>query len=312
MIAPWNVAQWQDQSLAEHLQKSFDDLGYTAKMPAMIEAYKTPTEENLEKMKEATGNTVRTTDINYIWTSRGRMALMLEKSVGKPDEMPHTDSTWDDKLRAWVIDLETMYNNMMARLEEMLKAARTEEEKAEIHGEMDKFDKKNTCDQGDWANGISVYPAPKFIVVSEWMKKYFPDELSMANQIVFYKAPNTKAPPFVQIKVHRTCFFFKGRGGPGTVLVNPELAKTEANELRDDLEPEVYSNKQFTVEVIGKGPDGKSIAGKLTILNDELNLLPMAPRQTNKFDPQAADSKTDAQNSYLAFKNSHPDTVDKL
>jgi hypothetical protein len=312
MIAPWNAAQWQDQSLAENLQKSFDDLGYTPKMPAMIQAYKAPREENLEKMKKATGNTVRTTDINYIWTSKGRMALMLEKSVGKPDEIPHTDSTWDDKLRAWVIDLEKMYNSMMARLEEMLQAARTEEEKAEIQGEMDKFDKNNTCDQGDWANGISVHPAPKFIVVSEWMKKYFPDELSMANQIVFYKAPDTKAPPFVQIKVHRTCFFFKGRGGPGTVLVNPELAKSEANELRDDLEPEVYSNKQFTVEVIGKDPDGKSISGKVTILNDELNLLPMAPRQTNKFDPQAADAETDMQNSYVAFKNSHPDTVEKL
>jgi hypothetical protein len=235
------------------------------------------------------------------------MALMLETSFGNPDKTPHAMSTWDEKLCAWVIDIETMYNKLMEMLEEKLKAATTEEEKAEIQGEMDKFDKKNTCDDADWANGISVVPFPKFSVVSQWIKQYFPNELDMANQIIFYKVPGTKAPPFVQIKVHRACFFFKGKGGHGTVLVNPELAKAGANELRDDLDAAVYKSKQLTVEVIDKGK-----AGKLTILNNELHLLPVAPTLTNRFDPQAADAETDAHNSYFAFKNSHPNTEETL
>merc|ERR1712232_548490 len=126
-----------------------------------------------------------------------------------------------------------------------------------IEKEIGKFDKTNTCEAGDWANGIAVSPTPKFFVVSEWMNKYFPEEVSIADKMIFYKQPSTAAPPFLQVKVHRTCFFFKGRDGPGSVIVNPELAPAGANVLRDDLEPSVYNSQQFTVELIAKGKAGK-------------------------------------------------------
>merc|ERR1711953_1269988 len=97
-------------------------------------------------------------------------------------------------------------------------------------------------------------------------------------------------------------FFFKGQGGPGTVMVNPELAKVGTNELRDNLDSSVYSSQQFTVEVIDKGK-----AGKLTQLNDRLYVLPMAPRQMKRFDPYVVDAESDEKNAYTAFKRSHPD-----
>jgi len=258
----------------------------------------------LDMMKTATGNTVETSDINYIWTSQGRMALMLEVSMGDAGKMPLEKATYDTELRAWTIDLEIMYDELMAKLNEKMSSATTQEDQQAIAKEIAEFDKHNTCDQGDWANGIAVSPTPKFFVVSKWIAKYFPYELSLANKIFFYKQPGTKAPPFLQVKVHRTCFFFKGRGGPGSVLVNPELAVAGKNELRDNLEQSVYDSQQFTVEVIDKGK-----TGKLTCLNDCLQLLPMAPRQVKKFEPQAADVESDVDNAYFAFKNSHPDTV---
>merc|ERR1712216_173247 len=50
-------------------------------------------------------------------------------------------------------------------------------------------------------------------------------------------------------------------------------------------------------------------AGKLTLVDDRFYVLPMAPKMVRKFDPVALDFETDAQNSYLAFKKSHPDTI---
>jgi hypothetical protein len=302
-ITPWNIGEWTDPAVGEHLVKVFHDLGYADKMAAMLDAYLAPPETNLAKMQEATGNTEKKTDINYIWTSAGRMGLMLEKSIGNPGEKPHTMATYDEKLRAWVIDLETMYDELMSRFREKLAAAKAAEEKQEIEKEIEKFDKKNTCEDAAWANGIAMTPAPKFSVVSEWINKYYPDLVAISNQMIFYKLPGTKAPPFLQIKVHRTCFFFKGKEGPGTVTVNPELAQAGSNVLRDDLEPSVYTSRQFTVEIVDKGK-----TGKLTHLNGQLHVLPTVPRGVKKFDPNAADVETDALNSYIAFKMSHPDT----
>ena len=63
----------------------------------------------------------------------------------------------------------------------------------------------------------------------------------MANKIMFFKAPGTTKPPFVQIEYHRICFYFKGRDGPGSVLVNPEFVEAGMNTLREDLEEGVYT-----------------------------------------------------------------------
>jgi broad specificity phosphatase PhoE len=303
MLSPWNQEQWSDPALSEHLVETVHKLGYSEKLTAILDAYRELPDKNLEAMKKATGNTVESSDVNYIWTSAGRMALMLELHIGDPKTPPHKKATYDDKLCAWVLDIEILYEEMMTQLSDRLENASSEDEEKEIANEIEKFDKKNSCDEADWKNGISVTP-PKFYVVSEWIRKYFAYELSIANKIYFYKQSGTTAPPFVQVKVHRMCFFFKGRDGPGSVLVNPELAVAGKNELRDNLEQSFYDSQQFTVEVIDKGK-----AGKLTCLNDCLYVLPMAPRQVKKFDPQAADVKSDVDNAYLAFKNSHPDTV---
>lgn len=303
MLAPWNQGQWVEPALSEHLVETVHKLGYTEKLAAIQAAYRESPEKNLEVMKKATGCTEETSDINYVWTSAGRMVLMLDLHIRDPKTSPHKKATYDDKLCAWVLDLEDLYQEMMIQLSDRLDNASSEKEKQDIANDIDSFDKKNSCDEADWQNGISVNP-PKFSVVSEWIKKYFEFELSIANKIYFYRQPGTMAPPYLQVKVHRTCFFFKGRGGPGSVLVNPELAMAGKNELRDSLEQSVYDSQQFTVEVIDKGK-----TGKLTCLNDCLQLLPMAPKQVKKFEPQAADVDSDVDNAYFAFKNSHPDTV---
>ncbi len=61
---------------------------------------------------------------------------------------------------------------------------------------------------------------------------------------------------------------------------------------------------QFTVEVIGGKPADFSncLNGKLTCIIGELCVIPMALGK-NKNDPLGAD---DDKNSYMAFKNSHP------
>lgn len=285
---------------------AFHKLGYTDKVAAIRAAYNAPADKNLALMKEATGCSELHSDLNYIWTSAGRMALMLEESIGKRNSKPHDMATYDELLRAWVIDLEHMYDDLMKRLHEE-SASVDAEVKKEIEKMMELFDKKNTCENGDWANGIMLQPTAKFFLVSEWLKMTFPDVVSMANKLYFYKKPASGPPPFLRIKVHRTCFFFKGTGGPGTILVNPELAKSDSNELREDLDDQVFDSQQFTVELIDSGK-----SGKLTLLDDQLYVLPMAPLEVNKFDPMAPDFETDAQNSYLAFKKSHPDTIHEV
>jgi hypothetical protein len=148
-------------------------------------------------------------------------------------------------------------------------------------------------------------PFPKFFMVTKWIEKYYQDFFLMANKIVFFKAPGTTKPPFVQLKEHGICIYFKGRDGPGSVTVNPEFAEAGVNKLRDDLDEGVYTAKQFTVEIIGGKPSEfpNGVNGKLTCIDSRLFVLPMAPAMTRDFDPfgPATDS-----NSYTAFKNSHP------
>ena len=258
--------------------------------------------KDLDMMREATGNWQETGDINYIWTSGGRMALLLNPIVDVNNEDGLLN--YDTSLRAWTADLEKLHQKLMTHLA-VQRAQAEGEDLAALDEEMAEFAATNICDQGDWSKGVSLVPYPKFFVVTKWIKKYFPALFDVANKMSFYKAPGTKAPPFVQIKVHRTCFFFKGRDGPGSVIVNPELAVPGLNKLRDNLSWEVYNETQFTVEIIGgktkEFPDG--LSGKLTYLGGEIFVIPMSPLLTKKFDPLGED---DGANSYFAFKCSHP------
>jgi len=154
---------------------------------------------------------------------------------------------------------------------------------------------------GDWANGIALVPFPKFALVTKWLVKYCPDVYAAANKMIFYKAPETTKPPFLQLKVHRTCFFFKGRNGPGSVLVNPEFAKEGQNVLSENLPSSVYDELQVTMEIIG----GKDVSGKLSMVGGRLLAIPMAPGMVKRFNPHAHDVERDSNNSYVAFRNSH-------
>jgi len=294
-------------------------------------------------MMGATGNTEKREDINYVWTSKGKIALMIDTK-----EFPEKAKEfieYDAMLHAHVADLEQMHTTLMEHLQNKLQTAadmdtdeiemmdhlqnrvqsatETDPEEIaalknlqekfqidtdEIEKEVKEFGVDNICAQGNWNNGIALEPFPKFFLVTKWVKKYFPMFYDIANKMIFYKQVGTKAPPFVQIKKHRRCFLFKGRDGPGTVVVNPEFAKNCLNELRDDLTNEDYDGMQFTVEIIGGKttdfPNG--LNGKLTCIDGKLFVIPMVPAMMKKFDPYGMD---DDDNSYVAFKKSHPNTL---
>ena len=172
-------------------------------------------------LKKTIGNLEKSEDINYVWNSAGKMGLLLE--ADSPPRGGEQFIEYDRSLRAHVADLEKMHGELMAMLQAEVKAATdacTDAE--EVKKELQEFAVDNICDQGEWKHGIALTPFPKFFLVTKFIKKYFPDYYTAANKIVFFKVPGTKAPPFVQIKKHKTCFFFKGRDGPGSVLVNPE------------------------------------------------------------------------------------------
>ena len=315
-LKQWSPNQWQSFAAAQGpaLVELFKELGYDDKAAsAILAAYKSDVASNLNLMKAAVGATEKTSDINYVWTAHGRMALMLMPGMNQPDEMPNEFEaadfiTYDAKLRAWVADLGAMHARLMIQLGKDLDNAKAMGlETGPIEAQIQKYDANQTCEGGDWALGIAL---TEFFVVTSWIKQYYPKLFDMANKMVFWKAPGTKAPPFLQIREHRTCFFFKGREGPGSVWVNPELATPEG-ELREDLPACVYHNLQFTVDIIGGKPEPfpTGLNGKLTYLGEELLVIPMVPAMTKVFNPYDPD---DAANSYNAFKNSHPDTAHSL
>jgi len=309
MVSVWESKQWNESVAPQGpaLLKIISDLGHDENRLAMVQAYRSSPASTLKMMKEATGCSEETDDVNYAWTSQGRMALLLEGM--KPDDTTCKDDDfvrYDPKLRIYTADLGMMHERLMNNLNSTFCDSSVAGE--EIEKELQEFHVDNICENGDWSNGVAVTPVPKFYIVTKWVKKYFRKYYDMANKLTFYKRPGTKGPPFLQIKKHRTCFLFKGREGPGSVFVNPEFAKEGANELRDDIPDEDFRQQVLTVEIIGgKGfeefPNG--LAGKLTCIGDDLFVIPMGPQQTKKFTPHSSDAFED---SYIAFRNSHPTT----
>ena len=82
-------------------------------------------------------------------------------------------------------------------------------------------------------------------------------------------------------------------------MINPEIAFQ--GKVRDDLPESVYYRMQFTVDIIGgkseSFPDG--LNGKVTCLDDELLIIPLAPDKTKHFNPHDTSShgETDEENS---------------
>ena len=311
----WNPDQWHADVAAQgpELVKIFESIDYAHKACAMIAAYNAEPKDRLMMMVNATGNIEETSDINYVWTSEAKVALLLEPGRNLPETMPEefgevTFVRYDDKLRAWVADVSSMHAELLQRLAAELVEVRENQHvsqtqvEQELVKELEEFDANNICELGDWVNGIALTPSKHFMV-TKWIKKYYQDFFCMANKMIFFKVPATTRPPFVQIKVHLTCFYFKGP--PGSVLVNPEFAEAGVNKLRDDLDESVYTEKQFTVEIIGgrphEFPDG--VNGKLTCIDSGLFVIPMAPKNTMNFDTLGPAT---ASNSYAAFKKSHP------
>jgi len=298
-LVAWEAEQWNNPSMGSALVERFDGLMPEGTTQAVLSAFSASPACILEAMKAATGLTARSEDINYIWTSKGRMALVLDEGRNQPSQKPPCESlgdtvSYDETLRAWVADLGLIHAAVLEQVSD------EEERKA--------LDATQFCDDGDWANGISLTPFPKFPLVTKWLQKHCAELVAIANKMVFFKAPGTTKPPFMQIKVHRTCFLFKGREGPGSVLVNPEFAVKGANLLREDLPSSVFDELSLAVEVIGGKPEGfpNGLNGKLTHVGGELKMIPLVPAMVKKFAPQADDAETDATNAYVAFRNSHP------
>jgi hypothetical protein len=305
-LAVWQLDQWKNPDVGPQLLEHFRNLGYDDKTLMISFALRARPDKRLAALIEATGNTVRSSDINYVWTSSGRMAILLDDKQSCKDQPPlvglfYAEAlTFDEALRAWVVDLGLVHAQVIRNLEREAASATTEEA-ARIAEELLEFAAENMCENGDWANGIALVPFPKFALVTKCLKTYCPDLHAAANKMIFYKAPETTKPPFLQLKVHRTCFFFKGRNGPGSVLVNPEFAKHGQNILRENLPSSVYDELQLTIEIIG----GRHVSGKLTIVDDKLLAIPMAPPMVNNFDPHAVDVESDFNNAFVAFRNSH-------
>jgi hypothetical protein len=315
-LGAWQPCEWKDGATPAALVDCFISLGLGDAVPGILEGFTGAPTSRLLAIIKATGNTEMSQDVNYVWTSAGRIALMLDTGRNDPEHAPAVlcgcagCATYDMPLRAWVVDLGALHAKVCDDLRAMAEELRPidEELRKKYEEDIEAIKAENMCDGGDWANGVSLQPYPKFALVTAWVRRYCASIYEDANEIVFWKRPGTKAPPFVQVKVHRTCFFFKGRAGPGSVIVNPEFAKPGLNELREDLGAEVHGAMQLAVEIIG----GKSqafpggLSGKLTVMAGRLLVLPMAPARVARFDPHAADYESDAGNSYLAFRNSHP------
>lgn len=305
-LTVWNPEQWQVPEQGPALVELFSRLGYDSTIPSMIEAFGADPSVNLDMMIRATGNSEPSSDISYIITEAGRVALEVvgdchlrgsELFVG-----------YDKGLRAPVADLEEMHREMLAGLQEELQAATEAGTDADaIKEEVQEFAVENICNMGGWIHGIALKPFPKFFLVTKFIKKHFLEYYDSARKMWFFKQPDTKAPPFLQIKLHKTCIRFKDPNEPGRAIVNPEFSKAGRNELRDDLPDEVYDKWQFTVEIIGGKttafPDG--LSGKISCVDGTLVVIPMAPPGTKLFDPHGEDN---SQNSYSVFKRSHPCT----
>ena len=102
---------------------------------------------------------------------------------------------------------------------------------------------------------------------------------------------------------------WKCKDGPGSILINPEIAFQGT--VPDDLPESVYYRMQLTVDIIGgksdSFPDG--LNGKVTCLGGELFIIPLAPDKTKHFNPDdTSTDEADEENSYMPFRNSHPDT----
>jgi len=149
-----------------------------------------------------------TTDINYIWTSRGRLALFMEVGRNNPQDIPFEGMeealSYDASLRAWVADLATMHAALIQNLKKEMSDAKDQACDTEgIEQKLAEFDVTNICDKGNWANGVALTPFPKSFLASKWAKVYFPVMYENSNKMFFHKAPATRAPPFIQVKKHR-------------------------------------------------------------------------------------------------------------
>ena len=84
---------------------------------------------------------------------------------------------------------------------------------------VDRLAVANFCEDGDWANGISTNAHGAFGKVAAWVEEWCPRLFAEANKMIFVKSRGATSLPFAQIKVHRTCIFFKGPV-PGSLAVN--------------------------------------------------------------------------------------------
>ena len=75
------------------------------------------------------------------------------------------------------------------------------------------------------------------------------------------------------------------------------------------------NSKLSAAKLIGGKSDSfpDDLNGKVTCLDGELFIIPLTPDNTKHFNPDdTCTDEADEENSYMAFKNSHPDTLLRL
>jgi hypothetical protein len=193
-IKQWSPESWQSSAASQGpaIVQLFDKLGLRQSLDAIVHAYTADSAVNLKLMKAALGCSQMTTDINYVWTSSGKMALLMDDSkIMSMEEAGFDDVdfvTYDTQLRAWVADLEMMHTQTMAHLSENFEWAMTDNQEqaaTDVYEQMKEYDVSNICEKGLWANGIALAPIPKFFVVTKWIKQHYAKFFDMANKMIF-------------------------------------------------------------------------------------------------------------------------------
>ena len=301
---------WTKQKQYEAAEKAIQSMKKEVKEHDIIEAFEAPRQNNMKMMRNATGCSVEGTDILYACSSKNRTVILIDK-FSVEGQMDYTILEWDKMLRVHTVDVGLLHGKMMKFLTHQVSFLQFShidkaEEIRELEKEIRQYDVNETAIDGDWKNGIMH---EKFSVVTGWMKKHFKDLYEAARKMTMYTQPQIKCDqedddntePTFRIKQHRVCLYFKSK--ESNPKVNPEFKKKDVEELCLDLPDELYTQLQFTVEIL---VDDNPIA-KITNLNRKLIAIPCNPMDTTKFEPHNSDPN-DEDNSYKAYKASHPYT----
>jgi hypothetical protein len=283
-VKVWKPDQWKNKALGPELLSTF--MASNPRVAAVLQAFQADKTHNLLAMKEALGDLNEVSeDVFYMWTKSGLGQVL--RIAGSESTCPCSGTEaaflkYDTSLRGWVAELRELH-------------AHSQKFTQNDDDELDAV--KDLCPDGDWREGVRPTMFP---VVSKWVSQSYPELYFLSDKIKFYHAPGTdKDNCGTRIKLHHLCIYF---GNGYHIRANPELAD-KAGLLREDLPLEAFQKLQFAVEITCDNG-----LGKLTTLGGALCVIPFMPSaMTIDLDVHSEDDNEN--NSYLPFRNSHPDAV---